>query len=1211
MNLFKLLKISDKLAKTGQYMTIPDWILNAKDESKVMASVKRNKAKNILQGRGKIDPAHMKQLIDNRHTDIWNVLKDRTDLTSDNLFDMINSTNEFAYPLTNYATRTSHQHKIIKALHSNAKTNFDFDFSKVISEGTDEGITQSLKAGSFDGSHLFKIIANKPVLARSNISQILSHPDYDEGHAVELLRLNDKTVSRSVLGNNKNRNGKQQENNILNTFLNSPQEHIDKTLSEALLRSMPTETQRNQMVIGNDEVKTKIAGHTNDPEIFKYIHENLMDHPGHEMLAAAAKHDTHDRSDKEFTQEPDFLRSLTDQAISRKSDTILGELAKNPNLPTDSITKILDSGLEIPLTVKENLSTHKNSATDDYHKIIDQTNEPESIKKLARSIGKSDDIEGGLASELMQKLWNKYPTESKSEINTHRWSSSDGVHPWAESNHTPGGIIKDIYDNYMIDPKDTGLQNNILSHKNFPQDSLASVITHANPNVRAMAAKNPNLSSDDIMRGLKDRNKAVRAKFIGRDDLSEAHFAQASKDKVAANKELVLQNQSLPNSVLNQIASTTPLKNSRKVLEHTAFNRNTLSAMVQRSQFGEEFPGLSGYSDDYTLNAIFNKADTQNFESIIDNVNFSHPTVQRALSYLDDKSSFNAISKQHYGKVVDDFQKFNAPLTADIVGHPHTNPEIVKAFTRNAESYELNKLVATNSPNLSSNDIMEVFKKQPTSNAFYEAASRHSNTPHKAILENLLSSRGGHSVSRYITNGIPESGPSDDIKHMLIDRLDPENIGQILGGDIFDNKMFSNFNEANTEYLKNKLGSLTPEHYQSSADLLGEVRGVIDNFMRLSPTVANDEHVDFFKNHSVTGLRTEDYDSEDIEHDLDHQLIRNPMVSEDRIRKLMRSSNPRIAEKAAEKILHHDPDAYNKALEDGHTVEVHPVVEKLKYLKGLVNEAGGILHKKELEKKGHPVPYGQLLDGKGNMTPQSIDGFLDTFPKAKFNVSYGKWNSGDMQMHDDSKDQAVVQLNITNDHIKQMKDQGIYDVFKKMQDLSKRSGHPVRGHTLGWARVDQSAGDHWHIDEIQSDLSTGTIRYLEKQQKNGQMSEADATSMKNGVGKMMKIFKGPYKSINHAISGAVHQIARDKGVKSTSFDMPKDQAAQSHMNTNKKLPGHMMETYSQIPKGLKYEQDYPKKNVMPDHNSDYETVQFRKLTKSLAFVVYLMKKLNN
>jgi hypothetical protein len=372
---------------------------------------------------------------------------------------------------------------------------------------------------------------------------------------------------------------------------------------------------------------------------------------------------------------------------------------------------------------------------------------------------------------------------------------------------------------------------------------------------------------------------------------------------------------------------------------------------------------------------------------------------------------------------------------------------------------------------------------------------------------------------------------------------------------------------------------------------------------------------------------------------------------------------------AADKQAWLDPDATTAAMEGSGEVNINPATEKLKHLKGQIEEMGGSVHKNKLDNKGAGVPA-QLFDGKGMLSAQSIDNYLESLPKERYGVTWGK-RSG-CQRHDREAPQKVLQLNLTNAHINQLKQSGLWEEFQRQHAMSYASGHPVLRHTLGWARIDDTQPDHWHVDEIQSDLGQGTVRAISKAVENGQMSDETANKKMDNLKKIMKVLQGPFKSINHAIFGAVHDMGRKKDIKATSMDNLEDQARQSGMQTTSSVgpshvqqfvegrsstygfqkkvlthwakghglvdqkgnllsptafkekwkeehgdntvklpipvPGHMNSTYKQIPEDAGYKVA-DKKATMPNTTAGETHFQLRKLVKSLTELRNLVKLL--
>jgi hypothetical protein len=436
---------------------------------------------------------------------------------------------------------------------------------------------------------------------------------------------------------------------------------------------------------------------------------------------------------------------------------------------------------------------------------------------------------------------------------------------------------------------------------------------------------------------------------------------------------------------------------------------------------------------------------------------------------------------------------------------------------------------------------------------------------------------------RIFTNQIPD----DKYNRNIIDKL--------IDNSHKTGEYNPNFYQKLDQNDFNKMIGIIKDHHDTeNKDLFGHIY----NFASNSKFAGNEDSVKAMESLA-------DYD--DRLESVKRRILENKHTSEDTVRRYMKDDNRSIASIAGKKIASFDPDAYNQSLEGSHTVEISPMTEKLKHLKGKIEEDGGYSHKSKFAEWGHAGAPGQILDHKGHATGASIDAFLDKQPKQKYNISYDTWHGA--QMHDDSNPQKVLQVNLTNDHVKKLKDAGVYELFKELHHDSFRSGHPVRPHTLGWARIDDSQPGHYHIDEIQSDYGTGTIRKLERYRDEGKLNEEDFNKYKNGIESINNILKGDFKNINHAIAGAAHQVAREKGITSTSYDMPNDQSKQSGLSSKKSLPGHFINTYIQTPKAMNYEQDYPKEKAMPEHKSEYNTVQYRKLTKSLNMLKFLLEKI--
>jgi hypothetical protein len=530
-------------------------------------------------------------------------------------------------------------------------------------------------------------------------------------------------------------------------------------------------------------------------------------------------------------------------------------------------------------------------------------------------------------------------------------------------------------------------------------------------------------------------------------------------------------------------------------------------------------------------------------------------------------------------------QSFKASKINSMVhGDQNMSPELLKHLYDTAKKVQAEP-----------DEDPEEHRESPNLYHFYG----HNNAGASGIIDNIINQTSGNGPSEY----------ADLLEHSS--GLTPEQITQAMDY-LSSDKGKTDMSESGANNLIHSLGKqnhLQPEHFErffndhANLDTTKEIQEDPDKRHHYKSIL------DFWLDHNRDKLP--EHVAEKIYNhaaNTDNDTLAEAVISSDKLKpEILKhaighfSGNKYIQRHVGDLLAHHDPDSYNQAIK-GYDVNVHPAVEKLKHLKGVVDEQGGSIHKKDLPAQFQNTP-GQLLDGQGNLTSESIDKYIEALPKHRFNISHDEWESGNAQMHDDSVDQNVYQINMTNDHVKQLKDQGLWDDFKELHDHSFRSGHPVKKHSIGWARVDESHDGHAHIDEIQSDFGQGTIRQLEATKQQGHDMPQDKI---DNYKKIMNIFKGPFKSINHMIMGGVHQALRQKGTTSTSMDTVEDQAKQSGMNTDRTLPGHMQHTYKQLPKELGYE-DKPKKEAMPNTQSEENTVQYRKLVKSLEILQDILK----
>jgi hypothetical protein len=113
-------------------------------------------------------------------------------------------------------------------------------------------------------------------------------------------------------------------------------------------------------------------------------------------------------------------------------------------------------------------------------------------------------------------------------------------------------------------------------------------------------------------------------------------------------------------------------------------------------------------------------------------------------------------------------------------------------------------------------------------------------------------------------------------------------------------------------------------------------------------------------------------------------------------------------------------------------------------------------------------PTGPVKKKSDFVSTESVQKYIDSLPVKEFNVGSAKY--GGAQQHVRRDADSVFQVNLTDEHVKQMKASGVWATFKKLI-RGKKDIHPLDNHTLGWVRyrpVDSNG--KVFISEIQSDF---------------------------------------------------------------------------------------------------------------------------------------------
>lgn len=220
---------------------------------------------------------------------------------------------------------------------------------------------------------------------------------------------------------------------------------------------------------------------------------------------------------------------------------------------------------------------------------------------------------------------------------------------------------------------------------------------------------------------------------------------------------------------------------------------------------------------------------------------------------------------------------------------------------------------------------------------------------------------------------------------------------------------------------------------------------------------------------------------------------------------------------------------------------------------GYANANGGKIDIGTLNKL-HPNvkdKWKAIFGDKGKLSSQELDQKFEAIPKTPYAISHQIWEPGLQNLNE--RNQVVYRLDHTPESMAAIKaDPAVHNVFNKIADVSKRSGHPTNANTIAWSRVDANDPKHWMIDEVQSDFGSAARDYLDE---NGKKDEADA------VNKVIAIHKNWREAlINHVINEA-----KKHGVERVSTHSPESKAAHTGAG---KVHTVYKDSYQKVPRSM-------------------------------------------
>lgn len=269
--------------------------------------------------------------------------------------------------------------------------------------------------------------------------------------------------------------------------------------------------------------------------------------------------------------------------------------------------------------------------------------------------------------------------------------------------------------------------------------------------------------------------------------------------------------------------------------------------------------------------------------------------------------------------------------------------------------------------------------------------------------------------------------------------------------------------------------------------------------------------------------------------------------------------------------------------------------EKLRQLRDFVESQGNSVTPKQAIAAGFDTslfPKKQINFQSSNkrLTPEQIDELdkmkafsaedvqakINAIPQHRTIISFSKWTG--VQRHN-NQSSFVTQINIDPTKEQKIKDAGLQDLWTRFTDAVSHAHPVIPNKTLGWIRWTGNTNGV-HIDEIQSDIGQNFGRQIAATAAPNQQEEARRRAEeKFPPEQMQKLYDIVFDGKSHQEflhSAFMESLRKQKKPNQKMKDfVPKEtkvhmwsiipRAKLSGMDTDKKLPLHMQETYVNLP----------------------------------------------
>lgn len=209
----------------------------------------------------------------------------------------------------------------------------------------------------------------------------------------------------------------------------------------------------------------------------------------------------------------------------------------------------------------------------------------------------------------------------------------------------------------------------------------------------------------------------------------------------------------------------------------------------------------------------------------------------------------------------------------------------------------------------------------------------------------------------------------------------------------------------------------------------------------------------------------------------------------------------------------------------------------------------GTLHKVFPNQK---ETWKKMFGSKGKLSSEEIQQKIDEIPKTKYNITYSKWGQNQIQ-NTNGQDEVVVRLDHSPESLAEIeKNPEVYETFKKIQQLSQRSGHPTNDNTIAWARVDFTDPKKPFISELQSDYGKTVRQYLKD---NDEPEKAEH----------VQVIENHHKNWRENLLNFVLKTAKKHGAEKVYTHSPESKAKHTGEDT---IHSVYHDSYGKVPKSM-------------------------------------------